>query len=177
MKQPGGQTAETSAEIEADENFGRRIGTDTLRFERRLNVPTERVWRALVSAEGLGAWLGQVVLLEPRAGGRLVIRFDADSVMDGAILEFAPNRRLVLAWREGARDESNVSFELAPDDAGGTHFSLTHRYIRAGEETIDFGAGWHSHLNALTAWLANGAGLDCSELFDTLKPIYAKRFA
>jgi uncharacterized protein YndB with AHSA1/START domain len=162
---------------------GERLGRDGLRFERRFAAPPERVWKALVTPEGLGAWLGDAVTLEPRAGGALVIRFNEEDRMNGTILEFEPQRRLVLAWREDSNgtasghatredDESIVTFELAPAGDGGTAFAFTHRYIRPGDPMIGFGAGWHSHLDALGAYLAGGESPDRTALYERLRPIY-----
>jgi uncharacterized protein YndB with AHSA1/START domain len=163
-------------EREGEQHFARRVGDDAIRFERTLAAPPERVWRALTTPEDVAVWLGQLATIEPRVGGRYVVTFDDDDRMNGTIVEIETNRRLVLTWREDP-DESLVTFELARTQNGGTTLVLTHRRVRAGEQTIGLGAGWHTHLDALEAWLVDAAPLDRAAAYASLRPMYVARFA
>ncbi len=156
--------------------FGERLGEDGLRFERHFDAPPERVWKALVTPEGLGAWLGEATRIEAHAGGAFEIRFNDEDRMTGSVLEWETNRRLVLAWREGS-DESLVTFELAPGHAGGTSLVFTHVQVCPDDRIIGLFAGWHSHFDALEAVVAGRASPDRDALYEKLRPLYAARLA
>jgi len=49
-----------------EQPMAERIGPRTLRFERRLAHPPERVWRALTDPAELAIWLVAAAELEPR---------------------------------------------------------------------------------------------------------------
>ncbi len=165
-------------------DFGERLGTDTLRFTRSYPVPVERVWAALTTPKGLGAWLGTAVRLELVPGGALTLAFDADDFMDGHIREIAPPHRLVIDWHETANnvsrpfgrldgDISIVCFELTAQPDGGTTLVLTHGAVCSGKTIVGFGAGWHAHLAALGAVVTAAPPIDRAELFAQLEPHYA----
>jgi uncharacterized protein YndB with AHSA1/START domain len=101
---------------------------------RRVMLPAPRheVWRALTSPELLGAWLGEVVELEPRAGGAVIVR-DADGTTRRGLVERAePERTLVFRWRRLAGagrslrvgEATRVVFALE-DDRAGTRLTVT----------------------------------------------------
>jgi uncharacterized protein YndB with AHSA1/START domain len=167
--------------------FGELLGEDTLRFIRHFDAPVERVWRAVVTPEGLRAWLAQVTALDARVGGAFELRFSDDDRMQGRILEFEPERRLVLAWYETSagvssehttpgHDGSVVTFDLAPAPVRGTDLVFTHRYVRSGDRMIGFGAGWHAHFDALAASLAEHPSSDRDDEYRRLRPEYELRF-
>jgi|SRR5215217_812537 len=88
--------------------------TDTLVFETELDAPPEKVWRALSIPEYLERWL------QPPADAEL------------SVVASDENRSLTYRWREPgegaavAPEESLVTFEISPNDEGGTRFRLTH---------------------------------------------------
>jgi uncharacterized protein YndB with AHSA1/START domain len=163
-------------EREREHHFARRIGDDAIRLERALAASPERVWRALTTPDDVAVWLGELATIELHVGGRYVLQFNDEERMNGTIVEIETNRRLVLTWREGP-NESLVTFELARTQGGGTTLVLTHRKVRAGEQTIGLGAGWHTHLDALEVWLVDAAPLDRAAAYESLKPMYVARFA
>ena len=165
---------------------GVRIGDDALRFERHLAASVDRVWIAITTPEAIAQWLGRPGVIEQRPGGTFEIRFNAEDGMNGRILTYEPQRRLVLAWREQTNgeparhatrddDESLVSFELAPAPSGGTTLIFTHRYIRPGEAMAGFGGGWHAHLDSLEALLDGKALPDRVALYERVLPSYQAR--
>ncbi|WDQ98948.1 SRPBCC domain-containing protein [Devosia sp. J2-20] len=88
--------------------------TDALVFECSLNAPPEKVWRALTIPEYLSRWL------KP-----------ADDI-ELAVVTAEENKSLTYRWREAGQgavtdaEDSLVTFELTPNDDGGTWFKLTH---------------------------------------------------
>lgn len=87
---------------------------DTLVFETALDVPPEKVWRALTIPEYLERWLDK----------------PADAEID--VVASDENKSLTFRWREPGQgiavnpEESLVTFELTPQADGGTWFRLTH---------------------------------------------------
>jgi uncharacterized protein YndB with AHSA1/START domain len=89
-----------------------------------LPVPREEAWRALTTLDLLAAWLGEVVELEPKARGAVVVREADGSMRRGLVERIEPGRSLVLRWRrisgEGASIEvgeaTRVTFELEDGD-------------------------------------------------------------
>lgn len=87
---------------------------DALVFECALDAPPEKVWRALTIPEYLERWLKPAQQL------------------DLAVVTAEENRSLTYRWREAGQgaiagmEDSLVTFELTPTDAGGTWFRLTH---------------------------------------------------
>ena len=87
---------------------------DELVFECSLEAPPEKVWRALTVPEYLARWL------KPEAEIEL------------AVVRAEENKSVTYRWREAGQgaisdaEDSLVTFELTPDEAGGTWFRLTH---------------------------------------------------
>lgn len=88
--------------------------TDALVIECSLDAPPEKVWRALTIPEYLSRWL------KP-----------ADDI-ELAVVTAEENKSLTYRWREAGQgavtdaEDSLVTFELTPNDDGGTWFKLTH---------------------------------------------------
>ncbi len=139
---------------------------DTLRFERTLPGPIERVWAHLVEPELRALWLASGPI-EARVGGALTMIFHNDRLSpieevvperyrqyDGAnftarITAFEPPHLLAHTW-----DDSEVRFELTALDDGRVRLVLTHRGLGDGEERTGVLAGWHTHLDILGDRLA-----------------------
>ena len=166
------QYAERAEELPPDAGIG-SLSQDgvrrRVRFERLLPAPQERVWDALVRPDELSVWLGaEHVELEPRAGGRVNVRWSDGEEMEGTVEVFEPPRRLAYSWHE-RRDRSVVSFELAPSPAG-TRLVLDHRDLPA-DGAVSFGSGWHAHLDSLAAHL-DGRDHDFWARYRELMPLY-----
>lgn len=59
----------------------------------------EEVWSALVNPERLGEWLGEVLAIELRPGGELVLRLPGGEERHGFVEEVDPPTALVVWWR------------------------------------------------------------------------------
>jgi uncharacterized protein YndB with AHSA1/START domain len=95
---------------------------------REVRIPAARrdVWRALTELELLSAWLGEVLELDPKAGGAVWVREPDGSARRGLVERVEPARALVFRWRRltGAGGSlvvgaaTRVAFTLEDDGAG-----------------------------------------------------------
>ena len=122
-----------------------RVGPRTLRLERRLEHPPERVWRALTDPRELAVWLVAAAELEPRARRR------GHAALGRRRVGHRADRRLAAAGgarlhvgRGRAASRSSASSLTA--DGDGTRVVLTHERI---DSLSGFAAGWHAHLDML----------------------------
>jgi uncharacterized protein YndB with AHSA1/START domain len=133
----------------------------TLKIQRLLPGPVERVWAYLTESDLRRQWLaaGQMEL-QVGAPFELVWRndeltdppgqrpagFSEEHRMQSRITELDPPRRLAFAWSGGGE----VSFELAPQ-GDQVLLTLIHRRLPDRATTLMVGAGWHAHLDILAA--------------------------
>ena len=148
------------------DKYGKFTEPGTIRFERLLPGPVERVWNYLTQPHLRGKWLaaGSMAL---RKGGDVKLVFNHNtltpfdesppdkyrdlgevSTMHGKITRLDAPRLLSSTWVEEP-GESEVTFELSPQDDK-VLLTLTHRRLGDDRETLlSIGAGWHTHLNIL----------------------------
>ncbi|MDC0721541.1 SRPBCC family protein [Nannocystis bainbridge] len=149
-------------------DHGQILDPGTVRLERVLPGPIERVWRYLTDSDKRARWLaaGQ---FELRPGGRAEFRFDHASLSsektyperhkgaEGAqgfekVLECDPPRLLRMTW--GGPDEpAEVCFELTPE-GDRVRLVLTTRRLPTRDEVVGTASGWHAHLAILADTLA-----------------------
>lgn len=151
-----------------NEQYGTFREPETLRFERLLTGPIERVWDYLTKSELKAKWLsaGDV---EPKIGGKVEQRFhhkdlsvkddpipdkyktmEDGTYFEGRVVEWDPPRLLSYTWGEETGEESLVTFELTPKENNKVLLILTHQ--RLGDDRtihISVAAGWHTHLGIL----------------------------
>jgi uncharacterized protein YndB with AHSA1/START domain len=133
----------------------------TVKIQRLLPGPIERVWAYLTESELRRQWLaaGQ---MEMKVGAPVELVWRNDELtdppgerppgvgcehrMESRITELDPPRKLAIAW-QGSGD---VSFELDPK---GNEVLLTviHRRLPDRNTMLMVGAGWHMHLDILVA--------------------------
>jgi uncharacterized protein YndB with AHSA1/START domain len=146
-------------ELTQIDSYGALIGPDTLRIQRLLPGPIERVWAYLADSELRKLWLaaGDVELVEgarfelvwrndelARGGGdRPKDMAEEHSMQSQVIVADAP-RKLVIAWK----DTGNVTFELV-EHGEGVLLTLTHAGFQTRSSVIGHSAGWHAHLDVL----------------------------
>jgi uncharacterized protein YndB with AHSA1/START domain len=155
---PGGET-------QPAQEFGVVTEPGTVRLERLLPGPVERVWSYLTDSQKRGKWLASGAM-EPRVGGRLELRFEHATLSDvseqvpdqykgkevshftGRITQWDPPRLLAYSWGEGRFAESEVSFELTPRGKD-VFMVVTHRRLADRAEMLSVAAGWHAHIGIL----------------------------
>lgn len=168
------------------EAYGELATPTTLRIQRRLPGPIERVWDYLTDSELRRQWLaaGDMQLL-PGTSFELVWRNDeltdppgvrpathsAESRLTCELTEVEPPHRLGFTWGK----QSAVTFAL---EAVGTDVILTIEHLRVNDRTmlLNVSPGWHMHLDILAARLTGGTTEPFWDGVARLKADYAERF-
>lgn len=149
--------------------YGEVTAPGTVRLERVLPGPIERVWEYLTDSTKRGTWLARGAM-ELRVGGRVEHVFRnsdltepddpppakyaehaGESRMVGRVTACEPPRLLAYTWPEGAV-ETEVRFELTARGAD-VVLVLTHRRLASRTDMVGVAAGWHTHLGILAARL------------------------
>jgi uncharacterized protein YndB with AHSA1/START domain len=146
-----------------NDQHGTLSDDSTLRIQRRLPGPIERVWTYLTDGELRRQWLASGTMpAQAGASFELVWRndelsaspaerpegFSAESRATCRLLEIDAPRRLRYLWPE----VGEVSFELEPV-AGDVLLTVTHRRLSGERLILNVCAGWHAHLALLVAHL------------------------
>ncbi len=144
-------------------SLGQLIEPGTLRMERTLPAPIERVWAYLTDPEKRATWLAGGTMAQ-EAGDVFELRFEHTRLTDEEAPErFAGYRKphlqksrlirseaptlLTISWDEGPAP-SEVTFELTPE-GNSTRLVLTHRRLANRKEVISVAGGWHAHVDVL----------------------------
>lgn len=140
----------------------------SIRFERLLPGPIERVWNYLTDSEKRGQWFSSG-LIEPKVGGKTEHVFNNSKLtkhddptpekyarhggevrMYGRVLAYEPPR--LLAYTFGSTEDgdagSEVRFELTPR-GDQVLLVLTHTRLASYDALIGVAGGWHTHLDIL----------------------------
>jgi len=151
----------TTIELHRPHNdYAAVVAPQTVRLQRLLPGPIERVWAYLVDSDKRRQWLAAGDM-QPEAGtpfaltwrndtltdppGKRPDGFDAENRMDSTILEYDAPRRLVFTWAGG-----DVAIDLQPK-GDKVLLTLVHRGISDRRNLLMIGAGWHQHLDTLVA--------------------------
>ncbi|MDP9930528.1 uncharacterized protein YndB with AHSA1/START domain [Variovorax paradoxus] len=144
--------------------LGTLIEPGTLRMERTLPAPIERVWAYFVEPDKRAAWLAGGTMAH-EIGGVFELRFDHTRLsgevaperysacrspisQTSRVIEIEPPKRLVISWGSESATASVVSFEFTPE-GDSTRLVLTHRRLPDRKETLSVSSGWHAHLDVL----------------------------
>lgn len=117
-----------------------------LRFERHLDHPLERVWRAISEPDELRRWYPGVPKWELEAGATFT---NEQGQGTGQITEIDPPRLLAYSW-----GDEHFRFELQPD-GNGCLLVFTHVFSDRALGA-QHAAGWEVYFNRLDAHLAGG---------------------
>lgn len=145
---------------------GRVVAPDTVRFERLLPGPIDRVWAYVTDGEMRGKWFASGDW-DLRVGGRVELNFnhaDLSPIKEspppgfdgkghqsvGEILAIDPPHLVTITFDGG----SDVTFDLS-ERGEDVLLSITHRKIANRAAMLSYSGGWHSHLAILEAH-ANG---------------------
>jgi uncharacterized protein YndB with AHSA1/START domain len=157
---PVGETFGTVEQV--DEKY-------VLRFERRLDHPIERVWRALTEPRELEKWMAKAEQLELEEGGKLVLQWQneitAEQIAEydikgieepgkprrvhGTITRLEPPR--LIEYKTDVH--GLLRWELR-EDGDGCVLEFSDTLEVPDEMRPQVLAGWHSHLDRLAAALA-----------------------
>jgi uncharacterized protein YndB with AHSA1/START domain len=133
------------------------IPPSTLRFERLLPGPVERVWAYLVESEKRARWLAGGEF-ELRVGGKIELVFENDKLseesrdfgtkrFEGRITKLEPMRLLAHSWDWDGKD-SEVVYELAPRGKD-VLLTIQHRLPADGGINRGVAGGWATHVGIL----------------------------
>lgn len=149
----------------------------SVRLERTLPVAVEEVWDALTDPARLRAWLAPVEG-SPGAGDTFVLRMNEAETATCTVTVWRPPHELRLTWDYTGEGPSELHVELSEVD-GGTLLALSHTRIRV--DVVQYGAGWHVHLDRLARHLgtAGGQAFGCEDedfmaAYRALEPRYAE---
>jgi len=152
--------------------LGKVIADGTVRFERVLPAPIERVWQYLTASDCLTQWLA-AGSIDQRFGGKVELNFDVEEMPErqdhgakihGAVSFLEPLRTLAYSWNdEASKLQSNVCFQVSAD-GDQTTLVVTHSQLPQ-DRLHEVMAGWHTHLDILKARLA-----------DVVPPSFRKRY-
>jgi uncharacterized protein YndB with AHSA1/START domain len=147
------------------DDYGTLIEPATVKIERLLPAPIERIWAYLTDSNLRSRWLAAGVM-ELKAGAPFELVWRNDKLTDPAgerpagfseehrlqsrIIEVDPPRKLVFAWH----DEAEVSMTLEPRGAE-TLLTVIHRRLPNRQTIVGVSAGWHAHLDVLADILSN----------------------
>jgi uncharacterized protein YndB with AHSA1/START domain len=154
------------------DEYGTLTAVDTVRFERLLPGPIERVWAFLTESDKRATWLAAGPM-ELRVDGGVELRFHNSELSptpevvpekyrhyeDGGRVGFTarvtrcePPHVLSHTWDGGPGLESEVTYELTPR-GDKVLLVLTHRRLGGRAMMLSVSGGWHTHLNILAARL------------------------
>ncbi|HMN73653.1 MAG TPA: SRPBCC family protein [Rhodoblastus sp.] len=141
--------------------YGELIEPMTLKIQRHLPGPIERIWTYLADSDLRRQWLASGAM-EMKAGapfefvwrndeltdppGARPDGFGAEHRMECRIVECDPPRRLAITWGQSG----GVTFELEPAGER-VLLTLTHRRLPDRGALLNVAAGWHAHLDILVA--------------------------
>jgi uncharacterized protein YndB with AHSA1/START domain len=76
-----------------------RPGTGRVDRTLTIRASVDELWPAISTPDGLEAWLGGEVEIDPRPGRPVLVRWPDRSTSRGAVERVEPNRRFVFRWR------------------------------------------------------------------------------
>ena len=153
----------------------------TLKIQRLLPGPIERVWAYLTESDLRRQWLaaGQMAmkvgapiefvwrndeLTDPP--GQRPAGFSEEHRMHSHIIELDPPHRLVIAWGTAG----SVCFELEPE-GNEVLLSVIHRRVPDRATLLNVSAGWHAHLDIL---LDRITGKEPTSFWDSWSRLHAE---
>lgn len=144
-----------------------RTAPDTIRLERLLDAPVDKVWSYLTQVELRRQWfMGGT---DAKRDSEFELLVDHDNLSDDdvpypadyaaskgvrfseKVIRFEPPYLLATTFQGGKN--GIVTYELSPEGER-TRLVLTHSGISSGTGAQDFGSGWTSHLAVLQERLA-----------------------
>ena len=146
--------------------YGVVTSPGTVRIQRLLPGPIDRVWSYLTESDKRGQWLASGEM-DLRVGGSVEHVFHNSELtenddpappkyakhagevrMRGKITESEPPRLLSYTWGGDFAEGSEVRFELTLR-GNKVLLVVTHRRLADHDEVIGVAAGWHTHLDIL----------------------------
>lgn len=173
------------------EKDGVLLDASTLRFERLLPGPIERIWAYLTESEKRKQWFAAGDY-ELKKGGKAQLFFQHKNIAkpgtqppekfrkmhdeghqwEGKILDIDAPHMLRMTFGE----HSEVTYELTEQSNGEVLLTLTHRKLTEND-LKNVSPGWHAHLAVLSALLNNRQDVDFWALWQELHQHYGEKLA
>ena len=165
--------------------YGALIEPATLKIQRLLPGPVERIWAYLTESDLRRQWLAAGLMkMKVDAPFEFVWRndeftdppgdrppgFPEEQRMRSRITELDFHRKLAFVWG----DSGEVSFELVPE-GDEVLLTVTHRRLPDRATVLMIASGWHIHLDVLAARLTGEAAEPFSEGWLRLRTEYDRR--
>lgn len=177
------------------DQYGTLIAPNTIRFERLLPGPIERVWAYLTDPEKRSKWLAGGAM-DGRVGGDVKLwfhhasldcqpdvtperykQYEGGSEMQGRVTRWEPPHALAYSWSEAAPGRvSEVLFELS-EQGKDVRLVLTHMRLPDHKELLGVAGGWHTHLDILVEHLHGRIAPGFWTAHGMVDVEYAKRLA
>jgi uncharacterized protein YndB with AHSA1/START domain len=173
------------------DEFGKPVSKDTVRIERLLPGPIERVWQYLTDSDKRGKWLA-TGKIELRVGGKVQLNFlhanltphqesiperfksmECGASFSGTVTQCDPPRLLAYTW---GGETSEVKFELTRQ-ADKVLLIITHTRLRDPGEMNLVATGWHTHLGILEDNLLERSPRPFWSTFLHVEQEYERRFS
>lgn len=151
-------------EVSAIDAYGVMTEPATLRIQRLLPGPVERIWSYLTESDKRKQWLAAGDM-EMKVGSPFTFTWRNSELgddtgtrpegmpeehsMDSRITELRAPYRLSFSWRE----HGEVTIDLEPQ-GDEVLLTVTHKRISDRNNMLMVGAGWHMHLDVLASKLA-----------------------
>lgn len=173
-----------------NQELATRLAADTVRLQRLLPGPIERVWAYLTESDKRGQWLAHGDM-ELSAGGKVELTFHNSklskepgepppeyashacaSTLHGTIVECDPPYVLAHTW--GAT--SQVRFELE-ERGKEVLLTVTHSKLPNAEQVLSVSGGWHTHVGILIDRLDGREPGNFWKALEKIKGEYVQRYA
>lgn len=167
------------------EAHGTLVDPASVRLQRLLPGPIERVWAYLTESDLRSKWLASgEMMLDVGASFTLTWRngeltepagtppegLTGVHSMESRITELDPPRKLSFTWDE----TGDVTFELEPRGSE-VLLTVTHRKAQRRSLLVGVSSGWHTHLDLLAARLSDRAPEPFWDAFRRNREDYAAR--
>jgi uncharacterized protein YndB with AHSA1/START domain len=136
--------------------------SNLIKKEIIINSPVESVFSALIDPEQLTQWFPDVVIIEPKLGGKVSFRFlkentkqDNDNEIVGTIVSIIPNKELSYTWNFITKPEYSkdtiVTWKVDKLESNKTKLTLIHSGFTLDDKLQykDHSKGWTWHINRL----------------------------
>ncbi|MFD2265172.1 SRPBCC family protein [Lacibacterium aquatile] len=174
------------------EDFGTLTAPDTVRLERLLPGPIDRVWSFITDSEKRRKWLAPGPM-DLKVGGEVDLRFnhaeltgdkntpaefckyDGSISQPGHIVAVEAPHLLTMTWGEGGSNPpSEVTFELSTK-GDKVLMVITHKRIPNRGYMLSVSGGWHAHVGVLIDVLADREPRPFWKTIEALKVEYEQR--
>lgn len=150
--------------------YAQDMAVDTVRIERLLPGPIERLWAYITESDKRQTWLARGPM-DQEEGGMVELTWeneklsqdgddptperwrDKSHTIKGRVLECVPPRLLTFTW-DGESGDSHVTFELTPR-GDRVELVVTHSRLANRGAKLSVSGGWHAHLDILEDVLEN----------------------